>query len=186
MPVSKQTYNLKIDYRTEQHNLANRLETEPIPCRIQDPGIVVRALHAGVEAQGLPGELPGVEGAGVGEGAEGLTLDITLVLPLREVTESGQLCGVLHPLDNLESQSDKIIEFETDDDDDDYLEHGDKVDIVSVDHLGDELNKLPLESLVRFDPGSAEMEAKWSSVAAEMPLKIVSQHASKLVRIHNV
>jgi len=119
-----------------------------------------------VEAQGLPGELPGVEGAGVGEGAEGLTLDITLVLPLREVTESGQLCGVLHPLDNLE--------------------HGDKVDIVSVDHLGDELNKLPLESLVRFDPGSAEMEAKWSSVAAEMPLKIVSQHASKLVRIHNV
>merc|ERR1712038_369230 len=55
-----------------------------------------------------------------------------------------------------------------------------------IDHLGDEFDKLLLESLVRFDPGCTEMESKRSSVATEMPLKIMSQHAGKLVRVHNV
>ena len=50
------------------------LEAEPVSCGVQDPGVVVGALHAGVQAQRLPGQLPRGQGAGVGQRAEGLTL----------------------------------------------------------------------------------------------------------------
>ena len=46
-------------------------------------------------------QLPGAKGAGVGQGTVGLTLHVALVLPLGEVPQGGHLCGVLHPLDNL-------------------------------------------------------------------------------------
>merc|ERR1719318_88657 len=68
----------------------------------------------------------------------------------------------------------------------DALKHCHKIHIVSVNHLGDEFDKLPLESLVRFDPGCTEVESERSSVASKMPFKIMSQHASKLVWINNV
>ena len=81
--------------------LRNSLETEAISCGIKDPGIVVGALHAGVKAVGGAGQLTGAQRAGVGQGAVGLTLHVTLLLPLGEVPERGHFCGVLHPLDNL-------------------------------------------------------------------------------------
>ena len=77
------------------------LERESISGGVKDPGIVVGTLHAGVKSVSLPWQLPGTQGTGVGKGAVGLTLHIALVLPLGEVPEGGHLCGVLHPLDNL-------------------------------------------------------------------------------------
>ena len=65
---------------------------------------------------GEAGQLSGAEGAGVGEGAVGLALHVALVLPLGEVPEGGHLCGVLHPLDNLNMAvwgSDNIALFKT-------------------------------------------------------------------------
>ena len=91
-----------------------------------------------MESEGLSGQLAGVQGAGVGQGAVGLALDVTLLLPLGEVTESGQLSGVLHPLDDLE--------------------HGHKVDIVAVNHLINEANQLLDKTLVLLEPRSMEMQ----------------------------
>jgi hypothetical protein len=83
--------------------LTKNLETEPVSCGVQDPWVVVGALHACVEAKSFSRKLSGVEGARIGEGAIGLPLDITFVLPFGEITKSSQLCGILHPLDNLKS-----------------------------------------------------------------------------------
>ena len=79
-------------------------ETESISGGVKDPGIVVGTLHAGVETVSEAGELSGTERTGVGKGAVGLTLHIALVLPLGEVSQSGHLCGVLHPLNDLNTQ----------------------------------------------------------------------------------
>ena len=126
--------------------MTNNLETEPVSCGVQDPGVVVGALHARVESKSFSRKLSGVEGARVGEGAIGLPLDITFVLPFREITKSCQLCWILHPLDNLNrGKGDKTFAFEVNNY---YLEHGDEVDIISVNHLGDKFNELVLESLV--------------------------------------
>ena len=76
-------------------------ETESISGWVKDPGIVVGTLHAGVKTMGEARELSGTERAGVGQGTVGLALHVALVLPLGEVPEGGHLCGVLHPLDNL-------------------------------------------------------------------------------------
>ncbi len=63
------------------------------------------ALHAGEEAEGFSRKFPGREGAGVGEGAEGLTLHVTLLLPLLEVPQGRELRWVLHPLNDLRTTS---------------------------------------------------------------------------------
>lgn len=70
-------------------------------CGIQDPRVVVGAFHASVKPQGLSGELPGGEGARVGQRAEGLSLDIAFFFPFGEIPQSCQLGGILHPLDDL-------------------------------------------------------------------------------------
>ena len=51
------------------------LEAKAVSCGVDQPGVVVRALHAGVEAQGLAGQLAAGEGAGVWQGAVGLALE---------------------------------------------------------------------------------------------------------------
>ena len=81
--------------------LRNSLETEAISCGIKDPGIVVGALHAGVKAVGGAGQLTGAQRAGVGQGAVGLPLDHTLLLPILEVPQTLDARGVLNPLENL-------------------------------------------------------------------------------------
>ena len=48
----------------------HNLEREPVAGGVQDPRVVVWALHAGVQADRLPGQLAGVERARVGQGAE--------------------------------------------------------------------------------------------------------------------
>ena len=42
------------------------------------------------------------------------------------------------------------------------LEHGNKVDIISVDHLLNELDQLLLESLVGLQPGGVEVQTEGS------------------------
>ena len=67
-----------------------------------------------------------------------------------------------------------------------YLKCCDEVDIVSAEHVSDELYQLLLESLVFLDPLSVEMKTKWGSVGGEMSVKVVLQHPGKLIRIDNV
>lgn len=45
--------------------------------------------------------LPRRERASVGQGAERLSLNVAFLLPLLEVSQSGQFSGILHPLDDL-------------------------------------------------------------------------------------
>ena len=54
---------------------------------------------------------PGGKRAGVGQRAVGLALDVTLLLPLGEVTQGSQLGGVLHPLDDLEEKQNLVSEI---------------------------------------------------------------------------
>ena len=76
-------------------------EAEAVSSGVEDPGVVVGTLHAGVKTMGEARQLSGAEWAGVGQGTVGLALHVALVLPLGEVPEGGHLCGVLHPLDDL-------------------------------------------------------------------------------------
>lgn len=89
-----------------------------------------------------------------------MSLDVTLLLPLLEVSQGGQLGWVLHPLDDLQ--------------------HGDEVDIVSVQHLFNELDQLILELFLALQPGSVEVKTKWGSVGTEMSVEVVSQESAKL------
>ena len=94
------------------------LEAEPIAGGVEDPGVVVGALHAGVKPQCLPGQLPRGQGTGVRQRAEWLTLkskreecdclaagvtylDIAFLLPLGKVTKSIQISRLCHPLNGL-------------------------------------------------------------------------------------
>ena len=52
----------------------NLLEAEPVAGGVEDPGVIVGALHAGVQSQCLPGQLPCGQRARVGKRAEWLTL----------------------------------------------------------------------------------------------------------------
>ena len=65
---------------------------------ILQPGVVLRTLGAGVQADRFAGQLSGGEGAGVGEVALRLTLHLALLLPRGKVTDVVQLCRLLHPL----------------------------------------------------------------------------------------
>jgi len=74
---------------------------ESITGGIQNPRVVVGALHASVESEDFSGQFSGGKRAGVGQGTERLALDVALLLPLLEVPETSEFSGVLHPLDNL-------------------------------------------------------------------------------------
>jgi len=142
------------------------LEGESVAGGVEDPGIVVGALDTRVETEGFSGQFPGVQGAGVGQVAVRLALDVTLALPLGEVAQGGDLGGVLHPLDNLQ--------------------HGDKVDVVSVHHLGDELDQLLGEALVGLEPRGVEVEAQGGPVSAVVSVKVVPQKTTKLVPVEDI
>ncbi len=77
------------------------LEVESFSGRVEQPGVVVGALEAGVKAKRLSGQFSGGEGASVGQGAVRLGFNVALVLPLGVVAEGGDVDGILHPLDNL-------------------------------------------------------------------------------------
>ena len=65
------------------------------------PGVVARALLTGVQSQGLPRQLPGSEGAGLGQTAQGLARHCTLILPGLEIPQFNSPSRSLHPLEHL-------------------------------------------------------------------------------------
>ena len=67
-----------------------------------------------------------------------------------------------------------------------YLKCCDEVDIVSAEHVSDELDEFLLESLVLLDPLSVEMETERSAVCGEMSVEVVPEHPGELIRVHNV
>jgi len=95
-----------------------------------------------------------------------LSLDVTLFFPFSEVPEGSQFCGVLHPLDNLE--------------------HGNKVDIIPVNHLVNKLAELLNEALILLEPSGVEVETQGSPVGFEMAVEVVAQKSGKLLRSLNV
>jgi len=119
-----------------------------------------------MKPEGFPGQLPGPQGAGVGQAAERLALDVTLCLPVVEVSEGGQLCWLLHPLD--------------------HLKHRDKVDVIAVGQLVDELDELVLEALVGLEPAGVEVEPERSPVCFVMAVKVMPEQAGKLVPFFDV
>ena len=67
-----------------------------------------------------------------------------------------------------------------------YLQHCNKVDVISVNHFRDELDQFLFESSVTLDPGSVEMESKRGSVAVEMSVEVVPEKLPKLVPVGDV
>jgi len=119
------------------------------------------ALDAGVETVRLARQLPAGQRARVGQRAQGLTLDVTLFLPLGKVSQGVHVSGGLNPL-----QHHKL---------------GDKVDIVVVlQGLGDPGRQLLCEPLVDLEPGGVEAETEGGPVGAVVPVKVVPDHPTKL------
>merc|ERR1712027_9966 len=83
---------------------------ESVAGGVVDPGVLVGAAHAGVQVEGLAGQLVGGQLAAVGRQAGRLGLGLALLLPGLKVPGSVDIARVLDPLDDLR--------------------HGDKVDIV--------------------------------------------------------
>lgn len=152
------------DCRLEIFNLLNFIES--FTSGIQDPWIVVGALHASVKSVDLTRQFSCGESASVWQRAERLTLDVTFLFPLLEVSETGQFCGVLHPLDDLQ--------------------HGDEVDVVAGEHLVHEFNEGNFEFLLAFQPRSGEVKTERSAVGGEMTVEVVLQHLTELFTSGNV
>lgn len=142
------------------------LNREAIASRIQDPGIVVGALHAREQTQGLAGQLAGCQRACVGQRAVGLSLNIALLLPFLEVTQRVELCGILHPLDDLQV--------------------GHKEHVVAAEHLLDELNQLVAVLLLRLKPRGMEVQTQRSTVAIVVTVEVVTQKTCELIARGNV
>ena len=105
---------------------------------IQQPWVVLGALHAGVEGRGLAvaaleGSLLGEQDAGVGQGAVRLPGYVTLLLPLGEVAaQVVDLGGCLHPLD--------------------HLEHRHEVDVLLTRFLADEVDEYVFKAFEFLQP----------------------------------
>jgi hypothetical protein len=143
------------------------LEVESFSGGVEEPGVVVRALEAGVQAEGLSGQLSRGQGAGVWQRAVGLTLHIAFVLPFGVITEGSDVHGVLHPLDNLKL--------------------GNKVDItLSGKFISDPFLENLRESLVNLKPTGVEAQTEWGPVGAVMSLEVVFEEAFELSRFVQV
>lgn len=143
-----------------ERSSGRRLNREAIASGIEDPGIVVGALHAREEAQSLAGQLARGQRAGVGQGAVGLALDVAFLLPFLEVAQRIELCGILHPLNDLQIG---------------HEEH-----IVASQHLLDELDQLIAILLLRLEPRGMEVQAEWGTVAVVVAIEIVAQQTREL------
>lgn len=128
---------------------------------VQQPRVGVGALHAGEETESFAGQFSGVQRAGVGQRAEGLALDVALLLPLLEVAQRVELGRVLHPLDDLQ--------------------HRDEENVISSQHLFDKLDQLFAVFFLRFQPRCVEVEAERCAVAIVVTVEVVAQKTSELL-----
>ena len=67
-----------------------------------------------------------------------------------------------------------------------YLEHGDKVDVVPVNHFVNELDELVDKALVLLEPRGVKVEAERGTVGGEVAVEVVPQEAAKLLRGEDV
>ena len=114
---------------------------EPVACGVVQPRVVVGAADAGVQVDGLAGELLGGQLAPVGGHADGAALGGALFLPGGEVLGTVDRHGVLDPLDDLG--------------------HGDEVHLgVVLEHLVDPVEEGVEELGVVLEPGCVEEESE--------------------------
>lgn len=83
-------------------NCSFLVRSETVAGWVEQPWIVVGALHAGEQTKGFAGKLPGGQGAGVRKGTVGLTLLVAGLLPVLEVSERREFRRCLHPFDHLQ------------------------------------------------------------------------------------
>lgn len=133
---------------------------EAISSWVQDPWVVVGALHASEETQSLTGQFAGRQRAGVREGTVGLSLDVALFLPFLEVSQSVQLGWVLHPLDDLE--------------------HCDEEDIVAAEHFFDELDQFFTVFFLGLEPRGVEVQTQRGTVGIVVTVEVVTQKTTEL------
>lgn len=74
---------------------------ESISSWINNPRVVIRALHTGVEADRFSGQFSGSAGTSVWQRAQRLSLRLTSCLPFLKVSDGYDRLWVLHPLDHL-------------------------------------------------------------------------------------
>lgn len=134
---------------------------------VVQPGVVVGAGHAGVQAERLSGQFLGAEGTGVRNATVGLTLGDADRLPLGEVLGAIDVGGRLDPLDDLG--------------------HGHQVDVLVIGHdLVQPLDEGVLELGVVLEPDRVEEEAQGRPVRLVMPLEIVVEEIVELLAAHQV
>lgn len=75
---------------------------------VEQPWIVVGALHAGEQTKGFAGKLSGGQRAGVRKGTVGLTLLVAGLFPVLEISERRELRRCLHPFDHLQVERVRI------------------------------------------------------------------------------
>ena len=61
-----------------------------------------------------------------------------------------------------------------------HLKHCDEVDIVPVNHLIDESDKLFHKALILLEPRGMKVKSKGSSVGVEVTVEVMSQHGAEL------
>lgn len=137
---------------------------ESVAGGVVEPRVVVRASHAGLQVQGLAGNLLGGELAGVGHpaGRGRVGVDRAAFLPRVEVLDLGRLAGVLDPLDDLR--------------------HGHEVDVVVVgEHLVDPVEEGVEELGVVLEPGGVVIKAERCAVLVVMTLEVVVEEGVELI-----
>jgi len=135
---------------------------EPVSGGVVEPRIVIRAPHARLQVDGLPGNLFAGQFARVRQPASRRSFHYTLFPPRFEVLHLVYDSRLLDPLD--------------------HLRHGDEVHVVVVgQHLVDpEQERVQIFGIV-FQPGGVEVQAHWRAVLVVMPVEVVVQEVVKLI-----
>ena len=140
---------------------------ESIAGGIVDPWVVVGTAHAGLQVDGLPGNLFGRELARVGYPAGRWAFDRTLLLPGLEALGLADGAWVLDPLD--------------------HLGHRREVDVVVVlQGLIDPVQEGVQEFGIVLQPGSVEEETERRAVLLIMPIEVVRKEIVELVASQDV
>lgn len=142
------------------------LEREVVSGRVLEPGIVLRTLGTGVQSDSLSRQLPSAQRTMVGQIAEWLTLDKTLLLPRGEVADTRQLSGRLHPLQDLS--------------------HCDEVDVVPIEHFVDPLDKSIKVLWIQLQPTCVEEDTQRRPIGLIVAVEVMVEEVVELVTSDNV
>lgn len=136
-------------------------EGEIVSSGILEPWIVLWTFGTSVQSNGLAGQLSSGQGASIGQVAQRLALDFALLLPGGKVANVVHGSWLLHPLQ--------------------HLGHGDKVNVVLVQHFVDPLHEGVQQFGVRLEPAGVEEYAHGRSVRLVVAVEVVVQEVIELV-----